>query len=344
MPLKLSFAQREYLLVFVFSLAVVFGNAYLVLVNHDANFSADEASYLALAKGDWNVNITHRYRVIVPALARGLAEFLQLVRMLAGKENAGLPLGFAFFLVNSTIMALVGLLIYRIVKVLKVNFASRFMAVLGVLTSGYCSYLSGIALVDSLYMLMLVMLFYALLVKSEMLLFCCLVIGPLAKESFWLFIPVVLLFSRFTPFTRLSLYILLSIFIFIANNTLVDSVSGIEVSTRTGNALGHVNNAFLSARRLFSWSGFWSWFSAFGVFNFLVMAGLFTRGIRVDVRNRFVQMQILFLLIVAVHILLSGDIGRMWYLAAPVYAVALAFSTERLLVPLFSGRVSDSQE
>src|SRR5574339_1167742 len=98
MNLKLSFTQREYIWVFLFSLALVFGNAYLILVNHDANFSSDEASYLTLAGGNWDVNITHRYRVIIPMLARGLAECMRQVSVLAGNENAILPLGFSFFM------------------------------------------------------------------------------------------------------------------------------------------------------------------------------------------------------------------------------------------------------
>jgi hypothetical protein len=336
MNLKFSLTQREYLLVFAFSLAIVFGNAYLILVNHDANFSSDEASYLALGNGNWDVNITHRYRVIIPFLARGLAEcFLQL-GALAGMKRTVLPLGFTFFMVNTTVMALAGVVIYSIVKAVNVNLAGRFIAILGVLTSGYCSYLSGIALVDSLYFLMLALLFYSVINKNEPALLCCLLIGPLAKESFWLFIPFILLFGRFIPFHRLFFYILLAACVFMATNALIDSVSGIKAAARAQNAVEHIHNALITIRKLFSLSGFMSWFSAFGLFNFLVLAGLLKQKIRITLTDRLTQIQLMFLLIIGAHVLLSGDIGRMWYLTAPVYAIALGFCTERMLEPLLS--------
>ncbi|MFC5270900.1 hypothetical protein [Adhaeribacter terreus] len=331
MKLNLSRAQQEYWLVFAFSAAIVFGNAYLILVNHDASFSSDEASYLALGNGNWNVNITHRYRVIIPFLARGLAEILGL---LSGKPDA-LPLGFSFFIVNSTIMALAGTVIYYLAKVVGANVAGRFMAVLAVLSSGYCSYLSGIALVDSLYFLMLVLLFYSLVAKSEDALFCCLIIGSLAKESFWLFVPFILLFGRFITLHRLIFYIILAGCVFIATNNLIDSLSGLPVTARAANAVEHIHNAWRTVRKFFSLSGLMSWFSAFGIFNFVVLAGWLTRNIRLKMSQRLTQMQLLFLLIIAAHVLLSGDIGRMWYLAAPVFAIAVALTTHRLLAPVF---------
>ncbi|MBK0403531.1 hypothetical protein I5M27_11080 [Adhaeribacter sp. BT258] len=323
--------QKEYWLVFAFSAAIVFGNAYLILVNHDAAFSSDEASYLALGSGNWDVNITHRYRVIIPFLARGLAEILSL---LSGKSGT-LPLGFSFFVVNSTLMALAGTVLYSLAKTVGAGVAGRFIAVLAVLSSGYCSYLAGIALVDSLYFLALALLFYSLVSQNEAALFGCLILGPLAKESFWLFVPLTLIFGRFIPLHRLVFYLVLAGCIFIANNSLVDSLSGLPVPARAANAFEHLHNAGRTFRKFFSLSGFMSWFSAFGIFNFLVLAGLLSRKLRLKPGARLTQMQVLFLLIVAAHVLLSGDIGRMWYLAAPVFAVAVALTTDRLLAPFF---------
>ncbi|WP_207434022.1 hypothetical protein [Sabulibacter ruber] len=328
-------SRVETFIVFALSFFIIYGNAYLIMVNHDPNFAGDEKSYLSMGNGNWDVSVIHRYRIVVPVLARGVAFLIQLTGAALGREMDSLPLGMSFFLVNSTLMAISGMVIYKVAKLMNVSDASACIAMLSVITSGYCTYFSGLALVDSFYFLVVTLLFYSVLAENKLSLFCCVVLGPLAKESFWLFIPFVFIFCRFFSFYKVLFCLVISIVLFVLVNYAVDYFFGLPASPRVIGAVSHLDKLLINLKRIFTINGFLAWFSAFGFFNLLIVAGLVLKVISIRFSSRIAMMQLVFLGIVLAHVLISGDIGRMWYLAAPALGLSIALSAERLIMPAF---------
>jgi hypothetical protein len=96
------------------------------------------------------------------------------------------------------------------------------------------------------------------------------------------------------------------------------------------NALNHFNNIGYSLRRLFSVKGAGELFSVFGFFTLILLAGL--RGGETAIRAWLQPLGWTsggLILVVAVHMLLSGELARMGYLAAPVFAVAFSLILTR---------------
>ena len=70
-------------------------------------------------------------------------------------------------------------------------------------------------------------------------------------------------------------------------------------------------------------------FSIFGFFSLALLAGLRNRAARQSWLPAVGWSGAWLLLIVVAHMLLSGDLGRMGYLAAPVFAVAFSLIISR---------------
>lgn len=332
---RLPSRHQESLSVWLLALALVFGSGYLILVNHDARFASDEHSYLALARGNLDVPITHRYRVLVPTLARGLAVVLQQVLALGhGGTYPHLPLGAAFFAVNSFFMACAGLVLYKTARVAGASRVASLIGMAGILTSAYATYITGLALTDSLYFFTLAALFYAVLSANRPLLVLALLLGPLAKESFWMFLPFMLLAFRFMSWQRLLLLLALAAGLFWCLHAGVDYHTGTAGGARMENVGRHVANVKENFFKIASFSGLLGLGSTYGLFYLLLPFGWRKARESVARYDFRVLTCLLFLGVVVGHLLLSGEAGRMWFFSAPVFV--LLFSRCADLLPVMA--------
>lgn len=312
--------------IFLFCLAVLIGSGYTMYVYFDFSHSSDTKSYLKMAQGDYDVDLTHRYRVIVPNIAGCLAipisKFYKSVWPQRAKSLW--PLRFSFYIINSLILALSMVIIFRTSLLYNASVISSLIAVVAILTSRYAVYISGLPLIDSLYFLVFAVTIYAIKAKSKPALIFCIFIGPFAKESFIFLAPLIFFFGAIQKKYQL-IYFLLSALLVFGVRSLIDIHMGITQLESINNALDHSNNIFSTLKGIFTAKGIGEIMSVIGVFNLILILG-FTGG-KENIKKWISYLDapcLWLLLVVVIHILLSGEAGRMAYLASPAIVIALA--------------------
>jgi hypothetical protein len=317
---------RRLLLVYVLAVGVLAGSAYTMYVHYDFSHSQDTRSYLSMARGEFGgVSITRRYRVVVPAVAAAVAWPLEQVyaRIWPQRAATDWPLRLAFYLVNTLLLAGAGLLLFRSCLLYGASPGAAVLAMVAVLTSRWAVYTAGLPLVDSLYLLVFALAFYGARSGSATAIVACILLGPHAKESFIFLAPWLLWFARRAmPWPRQLGLLALSGALAYAVRHWIDTQVGAPPQESLNNALDHLHNVTYSLRRLLSVKGVGELFSIFGFFSLALLAGLRTAA-RPWLRP-LGRSGIALLTVVLVHMLLSGDLGRMGYLAAPVFAVAFS--------------------
>lgn len=325
---------RRWVLVYLLAVGLVAGPAYTMYVHYDFSHSRDARSYLSMARGEFSgIRITHRYRVLVPAAAAAVAWPLQKVypHIWPHRATSEWPTRLGFYLVNTLLMGAVGLVLFQTCLLYEATPAAAALAVVAVLSSRWAVYISGLPLIDSLYLLVFALGFYGARSGSALALAACLVLGPLAKESFVFLVPWLLLFGRpALGWPRQLAWLALGGALAYGVRFWVDSRIGAPPAESVQNALAHLENLTYSLRRLFSVKGAGEIFSIFGVFSLALLAGW--QGPRAWWRT-LGWPGLGLVVVVAVHMLLSGDLGRMGYLLAPAFAVAFSLVLSRQ--PLF---------
>ncbi|TGE21144.1 hypothetical protein [Hymenobacter metallicola] len=317
---------RQLLLVYVLALGVLAGSAYTMYVHYDFSHSLDTRSYLSMARGEFRgVSITRRYRVVVPAVAAAVAWPVEQVyaRIWPQRAATDWPLRLAFYLVNTLVLAGAGLLMFRSCLLSGAAPGAAVLAMLAVLTSRWAVYTAGLPLVDSLYLLVFALAFYAAGSGSSLALAACILLGPQAKESFVFLAPWLLWFARRAmPWPQQLALLVVSGALAYGVRHWIDTQVGAPPQESLNNALDHLHNVTYSLRRLLSVKGLGEIFSIFGFFWLVLLAGL--RGGLGRWLRPLGRSGAALLTVVVVHMLLSGDLGRMGYLAAPVFAVLFA--------------------
>jgi len=320
---------RELVLVYLLALGILAGPAYTMYVHYDFSHSLDTRSYLSMARGEFKgVSVTRRYRVLVPAAATAIAWPLEQVyaRIWPQRAATDWPLRLAFYVLNTLLMAGTGLVLYQTCRLYGASAAAAALAVVAVLCSRWAVYITGLPLVDSLYMLVFALAFYAVRSGSKLVLIAVLVLGWQAKESFVFLVPWLLLFGRRALGWPAQLaWAALGAGLAFGVRHWIDSRIGAPPAESMQNALNHFENIAYSLKRLLSVKGIGEIFSVFGFFWLVLLVGW--RGGATQ-RTQWLTplgwQGLLFVAVVLVHMFLSGDLGRMGYLSAPVFAVAFA--------------------
>lgn len=312
---------RRLLLVYLLAVGVLAGPAYTMYVHYDFSHSLDTRTYLSIARGEFRgQSLTRRYRVLVPAVAAVVAGPVARVYARIWPQRAATewPLRLAFYLVNTALLAAAGVVLYRTARLYEAPPAAAALAMVAVLSSRWAVYIAGLPLVDSLYVLIVALAFYGVRARSAGTLALVLLLGPLAKESFVLLVPWLLWFGRAAlPWPRQVGWLALGGALALAVRHWIDGRAGTPPAASATNALDHFENITYSLGRLFSVKGVGEIFSIFGFFWLALLAGgHWLRPLGAPA--------LWFGVVVVVHMLLSSELARMGYLAAPVFAVALA--------------------
>ena len=323
---------RSWLLPWALALGVLLNAAFPMYRHYDFSHSLDTRSYLRLASGRFDsVNVTRRYRLLVPlaagALARPLARF--------GTPNGPArpagewPLRLAFYLVNCLLLSAAGACFYRGARLAGAGAGAASVALLAVLSSRWAGYTAGLPLTDSLYLLVFGLSYYAGRrgPGAGWAVVVALLVGPLAKESFVFLLPWLGWFGRRALGWRgQAAALALGVAALAAVHLWVDKAAGAPALVSVHNAFSHVENISYSLRRGFSAKGVFELFSIFGLFWLPVLAALARPAGRRALAPVLGWPEATLLVVVAVHMLLSGDLARMGYLLAPAFTVALALS------------------
>ena len=328
---------RRWLLPWALGLGALLNLAYPMYVHYDFSHSLDTRSYLRLAAGRFDsVSVTRRYRVLVPAAAGTLA---RPVTTIYGKIWPQRPAGewprrFAFFLINCGLLSAAGATWWRAARLAGASAGAAGVALLAVLSSRWAEYAAGLPLTDSLYLLVFGLGYYAWRrgPGAGWAVAAALLLGPLAKESFVFLLPWLAWFGRRALGWREQAAALAGgLLALVAVHYAVDKAAGTPPTESVSNALAHFENLTYSLRRATSPKGLGELLSIFGLFTLPVLAALLGPGGRRALAPVLGWAEGTLLAVVAVHMLLSGDLGRMGYLFAPVFTVALALVAQAVI-------------
>jgi len=323
---------RRWLLPWALALGVLLNAAFPMYRHYDFSHSLDTRSYLRLAAGRFDsVNVTRRYRLLVPLAAGALARPLAGAGAPAGpaRPPGEWPLRLAFYLLNSVVLGAAGACFYRAARLAGAGAGVAAVALLAVLSSRWAGYAAGLPLTDSLYLLVFGLGYYAVRrgPGAAWALALALLVGPLAKESFVFLLPWLAWWGRPALGWRgQAAALALGVAALGATHLWVDRAAGAPASASVTNALAHVGNLTYSLRRAASVKGMAELFNIFGLFSLPVLAALARPAGRRALAPALGWPEATLLAVVLVHMLLSGDLGRMGYLLAPAFTAALALA------------------
>jgi hypothetical protein len=330
--------SRRWFLPWCLAVAVLANLAYPMYVHYDFSHSLDTRGYLRMATGRFDsVSVTRRYRVLVPAAAAVVAAPITKVygRIWPQRPAGFWPLRFAFYLVNCVLLAAAAATWFNAARRSGATAEAAALAILAVLSSRWAEYGAGLPLTDSLYLLIFGLSYYAYQRGrgAGWAVVLSLLLGPLAKESFVFLLPWIIWFGRpALSWPRQAVALALGCVALALTHYYIDRNIAAASTETVSNALNHLENIRYSLHRAASPKGIGELLSIFGFFTLIpIFAFLFARKqITVAFPTTYKPFLFLksadfwFLTIVVMHMLLSGDLGRMGYLAAPVFVTVLA--------------------
>ncbi len=334
---KILSAQKENLGVYFYCFAIIFGPAFtLFLFFPYAELSVDIQTYLSIAHLDFNESPIRRYRVIVPFIASGIdlvfKPFLEAFKSntFQGKDFS---LGFSFLLVNTSVMALFGLYVFKFLKLYNTKILAALIGLTAILTSKWVAYMAGLPWIDSLYLLMIIFMLYGIVSRKNIYLFISVFIGPWAKESYIFFVPLIFFFSD-VPKVKLVLVLLLSGMIVFSFRFYIDYHFSLPIQESFKDDLSHLEDIGYSLRKIFCAHGIYEIFMVYGFWT-LVLFSYIKKSVRDYFTLESSGCLLLFwsyFTIVLIHVLLSSDLSRMFYISSPIFALLIAKSFERLQI------------
>lgn len=338
-PLSVNLSLWQSVLLFLFCFAVLWGPGFSMFDTFNYDFTAmpDIKTYLGLARFDFIQSPVRRYRILVPLLAAAV-DFVgsPIAARLKGMTFPGpdFSLCLSFFVVNCCLMSLCGLVVFRLCRAYAVSSFAAVVGVLSVLTCRWASYVVGLPLVDSLYMLVCVSVLYGIRTKNDTVLVCCIFVGPWAKESFVFIAPLIFFYSGMNKRLQILYFVLSGLIVFAFRYSL-DRYCGAALNEGLVNDFAHFGNIAYSLRRLCSFHGVYELFSIPGIWSFLFFL-VYQKQVRVRLSGAISPFFLYFLLAVFIHAVLSTDLARMLFLAAPVLAVWLSIIADQLISSLSS--------
>mgnify|MGYP006284331421 CR=1 FL=1 len=320
-------------IIFLFGYAVLFGPAFALFSEYayDLQTTPDLATYLGLAEFDFDQSPVRRYRVIVPFLAAAIDTVLGgLFERLAPYTFPGpdFSLCFSFFVVNSLLMGLFGLVVYRLAQACGAGPFAAAIGLLSVLTSRWTAYLAGLPLVDSLYALVIATTLLSMAMRNHRLLIASMLIGPWAKESYVFMVPLLFLYAPMRWYQTAGWLALSGLLVF-SFRFGYDWYHQLPPGESLSDDLAHLQSVGISLRRLFSFHGLYEVVSIVGVWGLLFLL-LLKKEVRAFVGTHSPEFSWLFVGIIVLHALLSTELARMLYLLAPLLAVWIGLIVEQL--------------
>lgn len=337
-----SKAFREKFLIFFLALSMVIGPGYNMYLHYDFSHTIDTRTYLDIAKGKFeNESLTRRYRVPVPWAAAVVAWPISKVytAIWPSRPADEWPLRLAFYIVNSILAAIAGMIIFYTCRAYGGSVISSFIAMTAVMAGRWMNYTAGLPMTDSLYLIIVSLTLYAIKTRNNPALIACILLGPLAKESFIFIAPIIFFFGSVPKWKQVILFLLSGAIAF-ALRWWIDRQAGTSGDASLENAFLHADNIIVSLKRIFSVKGLGELFTIMGTFTFIILAGFTGNKPNSSPWRKAIDLPVLLLLVaILIHAVLSGEVSRMLFLGSVIWAVLMAlvldrhrlFSTYRLL-------------
>ena len=321
---------KKLFILFLFSFALISANAYNAYLHYNFPLSVDDENYFKMAQGNYDVSITRRYRVIIPAVAGIIANPISRIykNLWPHRPETTWPVRLGFLLVNSFIMSLSGVLIFLLCEAYGNSFFTSLITTIIILTCRWTTYFAGTVSTDSLYFFIILLVIYAIKIKNNLMSTIAIFIGPFAKESFLFIAPLIFFFSSIPKKKQVILFLLSGILIF-SVRFFIDSQLGSPYYSSINNAFEHFENFRATLFNLFSIKGFFEVFSVLGLYFIIIIIGFTGGKEKVKLWLKYVDMPLIILfLIIWFHVFLSAQVGRMLFYATPLWAVVIALIIE----------------
>lgn len=306
------------------------GPAVSTLFSFDPNTTqyTDTRSYLGLSKFELNQHPVRKYRIIVPAMAALVNTGSTLWQKLAPAAFKGdFATPFSFFLVNLVLMSLLGVVIYRYILQFGIGRFAALLGLLVMLTSRYTADFTGLAMVESLYFLVVACTLSAIRTRNTGMLIACIFVGPFAKEAFVFIAPLIFFFGHIN-WKKQVLYFLLSGLLVFGFRYGFDLYSHAPVSEGINSDVGYVTRIKENIMSLLSVQGVYQLFMTVGFWIFFIIWAAYPeRG------KRFLKIDALhlaFMCSVLLQMILSGNFYRMLYMAMPLICLMAAYSFQSI--------------
>jgi hypothetical protein len=303
---------------------VLLGNAYNTYEHFDFSHSTDSKNYVRMADGDYNVLVTHRYRIIVPCIAGTLNNtFIQPIFQKIWPDKPSIKgIQLAFFIVNLALMGLLGLLLFYILEIYTSSIIALLTSMM-VLMSRWANYSAALPLVDSLYLCCIAALIWGMVSQKNSLIYIALLLGFADKESFVLYWPLIFLLDK-RAYLGKVLSIVLSIIFVWGIHYWVDTQTTIIQAGSVENALNHWDNISISLYRLFSIGGIGELWTVLGIFS-LPIIWMILKFKQSKELFKQIPFWVYYLILAAgAQALISTSIARMLYTAAPAWGLCIA--------------------
>jgi len=326
--------------IFLLSFLCLSSLGFTLMLYFPMHESPDIQSYLGIAQGEWDQNIIRKYRIIIPLLAGGLNKILQPA--LAGFQPWSFQYPFSlctsFLLINSMVMSLVAVLLYQMGR----SFQLSHFACLGMLiyffTNRWTQEITALPLVDSLYILAITLLLSGLVMKKEDWVIISIFIGPWSKEAFVFMLPMLLYCKEQTILRNRIICLLVSGTMVFGFRLWWDFQTHQALDASLQENISSVSTIPSSFVRLISFHGLYELFSLTGLWIILLAwAGWKHRQAFYSlVCSQGTWFFYTHFFLVLLQALLSGDLGRMFYLAIPWSALWIGCAIHSLIRPFLS--------
>lgn len=313
-------------------MAVIAGPAIAILFENNLLHFPDCTTYLGLAHFDFAQSPVRRYRVIVPFAAAALNFLFGRVFTSFSPSyfNHEYSLAFSFFVVNVSLTALFGLLVYRYCKAFDCSRTSALIGTLAMLTCRYTIYMAALPLVDSLFCVIIALALLGIKEKNTGMLLWAILLGPFAKEAFVFIAPLVFFFSHIEKKKQVLCFVISGAIVF-TYRFLYDHYAPLPSGSGLDADMSHLPNIIHNLPKLFSVGTLFKILMNVGFWALVpVLVFLISKARGMFVVKALDKYLFWFVLTVIVQMLLSGSMERMFYLAMPVVCVVVALSVDEL--------------
>jgi len=319
---------KNQIVIFLFFLAIIIGPAYNTYVHYDfSHTSIDCKAYLNVANGNFtDATITHRYRVIVPFIAKVVSLPIAAVykNLWPHRAESTWPLQMAFYLVNAFILAFAMFLLFYWLTKQGFSIWLALIACTAIISGRWYNYMAGLPLTDSLYVLIIIATCLAIYTKNWCWILFCIFIGPWAKESY-LFVAPLLFFFGAHKWKQLPFWLLSGLLVF-GVRYWIDLKVGITATKSIEEYSGHFYDFIYTFKKLASVRGLGELFTVLGIFTFVVIWVVVKKTLRNQIPNYVLWLLPIFIF----HAFLSGEAARMLAFATPLWAICLALGFEAI--------------
>ncbi len=320
-------------LIWFIAFAVLLGPAYNLYLSYDYTANPDCHTYLAIANGEFkDQSLTRRYRVLVPFAAKAFALPIATIytKLWPHRAASQWPLKLGFLAVNLLLMATVGLMIFLTCKAYLISDAGSALAMIAILCGGrWGNLFAAIPITDSLYLLILIGVVLAIKTGNNALLIVCIILGPIAKESFVFVIPLIFFFSNMSKWKQVIAF-MISGMIVLGSRYWIDHIAGTSSTESLVNDANHIENIAYSLKRILAVRGLGELATVLGLFSVIIIIG-FTNG-KAAVKSWASAIDPLlwwFIPVMLLHAILSSEVARMLYLGSAVWAVMIGLIWDR---------------